>query len=315
MNESTVVKEGLLSLGVYVILLLISLFVPILFMIGLVLLPIPFVVFSSKYGWKHSLFLLGAAIGMTLFFATSISLPTTVLAGAGGIMIGFSIHKNLSAYETWAQGTLGFIAGLLFTFAFSQFVLGINWATELAIALEESLEMSVELLNQVGLGDQTQEQLGALEEQMLLFTKLIPAGIAIISILLAFITQWISYKVINRLNKKQLRFPLFRNLRFPVAIIWIYFFSLIFSFINIESDIIYLVVHNVLALTGLFMIIQGLSFAFFFAHYKKWSKLLPLLLVGLTILLPFFLLYLVRILGIIDIGFGLRDRLSMKEKK
>src|SRR5699024_1674757 len=161
-------------------------------------------------------------------------------------------------------------------------------------------------VQQLGFGDQVEEELELVEEQLLLIKDLIPVGMVIISIILAFISQWISYKVMNRLENKQYSFPPFRKLQIPVAIIWIYFVALVFTFFDLEANsTVYLVANNVLALAGIFMLIQGFSFMFFYAHYKKWSKAIPIIGIVITLLLPLFLLYFVRILGIIDIGFGL----------
>src|SRR5699024_4859843 len=163
--------------------------------------------------------------------------------------------------------------------------------------------------------DQAEDQLGQLQEQMAYAMDLIPVGMAFIAILFAFLTQWVSYKVMNRLENKQLRFPPFRSLRFPAAVIWVYFFALLFTFVELDpNSVFYLAVVNIFTLAGLLMTIQGLSFIFFYADYKKWPKAIPILSVVLTLILPFILLYLVRILGIIDIGFGLRDRIAQSKK-
>ncbi len=69
-------------------------------------------------------------------------------------------------------------------------------------------------------------------------------------------------------------------------------------------------VNNVLMLTGIFMALQGLSFIFYYAYVKNITKALPVMSVLLTIFVPFIFLHLVRLLGIIDIGFALRDRIS-----
>lgn len=310
MKESNVIKDGVLLVIVYIVLLLLSLFIPPLIVPGILLMPIPFIIFSSKYDWKQSLGMLLVAIILSMFLIIEVSLPITILVGFGGIMIGVAMHHNLTAYETWARGALGYVAGLLFIFIFTQITMQINLATELNLMLQDSLQTSKDVLEQFGLGGQAEEQMELMEEQILLLTHLIPAGIAIIAIILSFLSQWIGYKVINRVNNQQYSFPPIRKLRFPVLIIWVYFFALIITFVDLDpNSISYLIVHNVLTLVGVLIAIQGLSFIFFYAHHKKWRNTLPIIVVVLTLLLPFLLLNLIRIIGIIDIGFGLRDRL------
>ena len=312
MNQSR--KDGAISLAIFMVLLLIAIFVPILSIFGLILLPVPFVFFASKYGFKSSLLMFAAALLLTMLF-TPFFLLFTVLMGLGGLAIGSAIYKGLSAYETWARGTLGFIIGLLFVFVFSQVLFSINWVDEFERLFIDSLEMSSSLMEQFGVAEQPEELQEMLQLQIDLLINLLPVWVAITAIGLAFLSQWIGYKFINRIDKKQLRFPPFRNLRFPSSLIWVYFFALLLSFFNLDSSGIYfMAVQNVLVLTGLLMALQGFSFIFFYAHHKKKSKFIPILIIVLTILFPTFLLYFIRILGIIDIGFKLRDRLGNEKK-
>ncbi|WP_163969294.1 YybS family protein [Oceanobacillus halotolerans] len=311
MNASKKLTDGALLTGIYIVLLLISTFVPVISIFSIFLLPIPFIIYASKYDWKPSFLMLTVATILSLIFATIFSLPMTILAGLGGIMIGIAIHHNISPYETWARGTVGFIAGLLFVFLFSQVIFQVNWMEELDQTIQESMEMSRSTLEQFGLGEQTEEQFEIIEEQMMFIKDLVPFAIAVIAIILALVSQWFSYKILNRIENRQLAFPPFRQLRMPISLIWIYFFALILSFFSLEpSSTLYLGVTNVLMLAGMFMTIQGFSFIFFYAHHKKISKALPIGIVVATVLLPFVLLYLVRLVGIIDIGFGLRDRIA-----
>jgi len=67
---------------------------------------------------------------------------------------------------------------------------------------------------------------------------------------------------------------------------------------------------NLLMIVGIALMLQGFSFIFYFAHIKRIAKAVPILIVIATILFPGILLYFIRILGIIDIGFRLRGRLK-----
>ena len=314
MNQSKKITDGAVCIATFVVLLLITLFVPIVSIVGPFLLPIPFVIYASRYYFKASFIMFVGAVILSLLFATIFTLPLVVLMGFGGIMIGTSIYKKLSAYETWARGAFGFAVGLLFVFVFSQVAFDVNWVDQLDEMVTESLEMSTSLLNDLGVGEQADEVQEVMHDQIDLLKNLLPVAIATIAIFLAFVSQWISYKVLNRLERKRLYFPPFRTLRFPTAIVWIYFFALIVSLFNSDPmSTFYIAAENVLMLTGLIMTIQGFSFIFFYAHHKKMSKAIPILSVVLTLIFPMILLYLVRILGIIDIGFRLREQIARKK--
>ncbi|AIF45024.1 YybS family protein [Virgibacillus sp. SK37] len=314
MNQSKRLTEGALLTAIFIGLILVSVFVPVLSFFAMFVLPVPFVIYASRYDWRPSLIMLAVSMLLSILFATIFSLPITLLMGLGGIMIGSAIYRQLTPYETWARGTFGFIIGLLFAFVFTQYVFGVNWVNELESMMNESMDMTINTFEQFGMGEQTEEAREMLEASLDMLVNLLPVFIALIAIGLAFLSQWVSYKIIRRLDNKEIKFPPFRHLRFPVSLIWVYFFALIITLIVSEqSNIFHLAAENLLVLTGVLMAIQGFSFIFYYAHHKNMSKAIPILIVVLTILFPMLFFYLVRILGIIDLGFGLRDRLSKKE--
>lgn len=314
MNQSKRLTEGALLTAIFIVLILVSVFVPVLSFFAMFVLPVPFVIYASRYDWRPSLIMLAVSMLLSILFATLFSLPVTLLMGLGGIMIGSAIYRKLTPYETWARGTFGFIIGLLFAFVFTQYVFGVNWVNELENMMNESMDMTINTFEQFGMGEQTEEAREMLEASLDMLVNLLPVFIALIAIGLAFLSQWVSYKIIRRLDNKEIKFPPFLHLRFPVSLIWVYFFALIITLIVSEqSNIFHLAAENLLVLTGVLMAIQGFSFIFYYAHHKNMSKAIPILIVVLTILFPMLFFYLVRILGIIDLGFGLRDRLSKKE--
>src|SRR5690625_52995 len=219
MNYSKQITDGALLISFYIILLLIGIFTPFIIIIILFVLPTPFIIYATRYGWKPTLLMLVTALLFSFIIVPIVSLPLTVLASVSGLMIGSSIHQKQSVYETWARGTVGFIIGILFAFLFSQFVLQVNWSEEIDTVINESMEMTEAFVTQFGMEDEIKDQLDFLEQQMYTFKDLLPASIAMLSIFLAFICQWISFKVMNRTERRNLHFPPFKNLNFPVSII------------------------------------------------------------------------------------------------
>ncbi|HLR08669.1 MAG TPA: YybS family protein [Bacillota bacterium] len=305
------ITDGVRLTAVFIVILLVSLFVPIINIVAVFGLAVPFVIYSARHGWKAAVPMAIASVVLAFFVATFVSFPLALLMALGGLMIGQAIHANLSPYETWARGTVGFIIGLVFAFVFTQLVLHVNWMDEMEQMMREYTQMTKDLMAQFGTLDQADEQLALMEEELLRMTDFLPAGLAFAAILLAFISQWISYKVMNRLDDQTLRFPPFRTMKMPVSIVWIYFFALIVTFFDLDSDSLLLIAsENVRMVAGMLMMIQGFSFIFFFSHHKKMSKALPIASVVVTLFLPFIFIFPVRILGIVDIGFGLRERLE-----
>lgn len=314
MNQSKKLTDGALLTAIFMILLLLTIFVPIISIIAIFLLPIPFSYYTYKHNWKPAILMFAATIILSTLFFTLFSLPVTVLAGLGGIMLGVAIHQQLHPYETWARGSLGFVLGLLFIYIYTQLFMGVNWFSEIDNLLKESLQISHEMMSSLGV-EQTEEELKAVESMMLQMKNLLPVGFVFIASIHAIISQWASYKVVNRVEAKQLKFPPFRTFKLPTAMIWIYFVAIVIAFFDLDTDsILYLGVQNVHVLIGLLITLQGFSFIFFYAHKKNISKALPIISVVVTLLFPFLFLYIIRVIGIVDIGFSLRDRIETGKK-
>lgn len=102
----------------------------------------------------------------------------------------------------------------------------------------------------------------------------------------------------------------FREWKLPQSIVWYYLIVIVLGMMNLEKGSLpYLAVINLSALLQLLLIIQGLSFVYYFFHKKGFSIGFPITITVFTIFIPY-LLQLVRILGIIDLGFALRGRIK-----
>src|SRR5699024_12453704 len=104
---------------------------------------------------------------------------------------GLAIHDKLTPYETWARGTLGYVFGLLFVFLFTQYFLNINYSQELQIVIDESLQTTMGLLQNVGLENQQLDEIQQLmEDNFSNVLKLIPVILVVISMVIGLVSQW-----------------------------------------------------------------------------------------------------------------------------
>lgn len=277
------------------------------------LMPVPLTIFTYKYGYKRGLLMSGIVLVSTLLFAFTlflISLPLAGLSIVVGILVGEAMRKQKHPYETLAQGTLGYMFGFILLVFVIENVMGISLMTEYRLIIQESLMQSEQLMQGTGI-EVTEEMLQSIEQQMLVILDLLPAILLIGSFVFALILQWISYKLVNKINRETFRFPPFYRLQLPKTTIWVFLLVIVIDFIDFGPDaLITIILMNVLVVFGLLFSLQGLSFMFYYLQHKKQSKALGivLLVIGLVIL-PVGL-YVTRILGIIDIGFMLRKRLK-----
>src|SRR5690625_4929798 len=183
MSQSKKITDGALLMAIYIVLLIMSVFIPVFILIGLFILPIPFIIYASRYKSYPTLLIMLFALLSSRLFATIVALPLTLIASLGGLAIGTEIYNKDTSHQTWAKGTLGFIIGLLLVFASPQLFLGVNWTEELNTIIDESLMMSEEIMKQFGSAAQIEDQMTQIREQMKNLTLLIPASITIISII------------------------------------------------------------------------------------------------------------------------------------
>lgn len=316
MKQSSQITEAATLMAIYFVLLIIGLFIPVAMLFVIFLLPIPFVLYTANHGLKPALLMFMAALIFSVIII--IALPFTIIASITGILIGLGIRQNQSVYETLIKASGGLIIGFMVLLIFMQVGFGINFSDTIDTSIEESMEMTEALVAQFGIDDMQEDvstQLKLLKEQITNIKIYIPTLIAIISVVVAFVVQWLSYKIYNRMNQTKHRFPLFKELNFPPVLLWLYIITFIFTIIEIDPESsLFMAVVNIHALLSILLIIQGFSFIFKFAYEKKIHVAVPIVFVVISFLIPFVFMVFVRIIGIIDIGFALKKRITKESK-
>jgi uncharacterized protein YybS (DUF2232 family) len=312
LEKTKALTEGAIMLALYMVLFLMTLYIPFLGGLTLFILSLPFVVYTARKGWKSGLFLFAASIILTLLFGSIMAVPTTILFGLSGIVIGYLYKRNRSRFEILSIGSIAFILNLLLVYVIITTIFQINPLEEAQKAAGESIKITREMME--GLGQTIDEQqLEQLEEAFELVPLLIPTVIVFVGLSLAFITQLVSTTILRRLGFQVEKWPPFRTIQLPKSLIWYYLLSMIAMLFPLEKDsMTFLAVFNLFHVLQLLMVFQGLSFIFFYCYHKNLSKGIPITILVLSFLLPF-LLYIVRIIGIIDLGFDLRKRVEQKK--
>ncbi|MFD1734966.1 YybS family protein [Bacillus salitolerans] len=311
MSKTKILTEGAVILALYIVLLLITMYVPLLGSITMFMLPIPFVVFAARRELKSSIFLLIAALILTILFGSVFTLPTTLLFGSTGVVIGFLYKLNKPRFEVLSFGSITVIVNLLILYAIMTTFMDISPIEEGKRAMQESMDMMESMM--VGMGQtMTAEQWKQISHMMELGILLIPAVIIFVGIFFAFVTQLIAAPILKRLGLQIDKWPPFRDLQLPKSLLWYYLIAMVLMLVPLDQDSIwFLAIFNLFNILQVFMVLQGFSFLYYFGYQKNISKGIVTVVVILSLLLPF-LLYLVRIIGIIDLGFNLRKRVEKK---
>lgn len=311
MNNVHKLTEGAVLLAVFAVLLLISLYVPILGTVSIFFLALPFIMFAAKNNRMGAIVFLTGGVLLSLIIGSIMGIPLALTFGLTGTVIGIFIRENKGRASSFIAGTLVFLAALLLQYAAAVAFFNINIIKEGIGMMEESIKISQGMLE--GFGQNADKAVEQLTAGLKMIETLTPSLFVMTSVISVFVIQLVSFPIAKRFGIKIEGFKPFREMSLPKSILWYYLITIIASFLFNPSEGSYwfMALVNIAFILQIFMVIQGLSLIFFFSHLKGWPKEVPVLAAVFTFLMPF-LLYIVRILGIIDLGFDLRQRLGKK---
>jgi uncharacterized protein YybS (DUF2232 family) len=312
LKETKNITEGAALLGIYVLLLLMTIFIPFIGAITLFALAVPFVVYTVRNGWKAGVWFLVIANILTIIFGSPVALTLSVPASTAGVLMGHLFSRNSSRYAILGAATGVFLANYVLAYVTAIVLFNIDFMELLNEMMEESIAASEAMVSSLGQQDTT-DTIAQLKEYLDTFAYLLPTLLVATSFINAFVTQLLSGLVLKRLKVKVSTFPPFREMVLPKSLLWYYLIVLVLSMTGIEEGTTgYIAVLNLSVILMFLMTVQGLSFVFFFCHRKKITKAVPITILILSFLLPP-LLYIIRMVGIVDIGFQLRERIQTKK--
>ncbi|WAA09549.1 YybS family protein [Fervidibacillus albus] len=307
------ITEGAVMIAIYAVMLLIFLYIPLLGTIFTFVLPIPFIYFTAKYGWKDGLvFFIGAAI-ISFIVGNIYTFPATFLMGLTGLVFGIGIQKRIGQFNTYILATLTFVINIILFYFLSALLFEVNYFQELIQMVEQSIDEMLVTLEAFG-----QEIPVDVKEQLYnfptLITTILPYLLIMSSGIYVLITQAISFPILKKFGMTLPKAKPFRELSMPKQFVWYLLILVLFSmFVPADQgSFINTVIVNLLYITQTLFTIQGITFLFYFAHEKKMHKAIPAIVAIFVVLNPL-LNPLLIILGIIDVGFELRKRISNRK--
>lgn len=312
MHKGNSLVYGGILLAIYAIMLFMVIYVPVISFISLFLLPLPFIFMTLKNGGKWGFFFLAAASFLSIIVGLFMSVPVTITFGLVGIIMGYHLKYDKSKLQMFISSVLMFMVCLLINFVVALQLFDINYIQQSTDMMETSFEQSASLLESLGQTQQSAQLMDTLRETFALFQILIPSVLVISSLLFVGLVFLACKPIINRVSQKKLTIAPVRDIQLPKSLLWYYLFIMVGSlFVQSEiGDFSYTVISNVLFILQFFILLQGYSFVFFFSHAKGWSRAVPVMITIFTAL--FALTPFVRILGIIDLGFPLREKMASK---
>ncbi len=311
-NQTKGLAQGAMMIALFVVLIAISLYVPLVSLIATLFAPLPLAWYSANYDRNQSLFVAIVACAVTFFIGGLLILPFSFIFASVGVVIGICLRlKKSKLFLLMSTGIT-----VLVTFAIDYMItlrlFEIDFIKESMKMLRTSYEQSIQLTqNMTG-----QSPIKA-EDLELVFVTLeitIPAAVTLSAFGLAFVIISIILPILKRLKVTVPKFSAFKDLKLPRSVLWYYLIVLSINlFIHPElGSALYVICLNLSLILWVLLTIQGISFIHYFLDKKfKATNVVKILITLIAI--PFYSF--VILIGIIDLGFDIRSLVKDKVQK
>ncbi|QNG59984.1 YybS family protein [Metabacillus idriensis] len=308
MKRVNVLTEGAILLALFTVLTLMTLYLPLIGAFLMVFLPLPFILYSVRHGIKAAVTLMAASILITLLVGSLFALPLTLTYAISGIVMGY-FYKKKQTSGALIGGTIAFLISFVVMYAASAAFFQIDPIKEATGSMDETIEMARSMMAAIG-QEANEAAINQIEEQMKYIGYLIPSVLVSVSFIFALLSHAATIPVLKRLKIQVVPLKPFREWKLPTSIVWYYLIVSFLLFFDLENgSFLFIAVLNLMFVLQVLLVVQGFSFIFFYSYVKKYSKALPVAAIILSLILPI-LMYIVRILGIIDLAFNLRGRVK-----
>ncbi|PRS52459.1 DUF2232 domain-containing protein [Bacillus sp. LNXM10] len=311
-KQTKALVEGAIMISIFSVMMLFYLYVPLLSIIFFLAAPIPIILYTIRHGLKKGI--AAGAIGIVISFligslAGLMSAPILIAAGLG-MGVFYSRRQPGNAIIT---GALIYLFSFLISFIVSVQLFQVDIMGIAKESVEQMIPMLESVLKQSGASEQNiAKQLKQFREMQDAALSALPVALLIGVTLLAFVNHWFVQPLIKRFVKDMPVLKKFKDMRLPKSMVWYYLLTLLLMLIRTEKgSFLWLVQTSAFQILFILVLIQGFSFIFYYCHEKSISKAVPIFAIVLGVLYPP-VGVIVRIIGIADIGFDLREKVKNK---
>lgn len=305
-STKSLVESGLLT-AVTVVLILISLYVPVFYIVGIFLWPLPITFIYMRHGAKYSVVSLVAAGIITAMMYDPVSaLSMSATFGVMSIVFGYCIkNKKTFSFSIAVMTAVMFISMVLVIKVFSLFM-GQDLLSFMSNQMIQMQNMMKQIYSSMGVPKETQDMVLKSLPTAEMFKLLLPVLLLLTSVIMAFFSYVAANKVFAKfgykLNKMKPLSEWFMPIQLAIAIIGLVLAAFIMVYFKVKNaDVLYI---NANILFQFAFLINGLGAIDFFMKKKEIGKTLRVVIIIFLLISQLGnLLYLV---GIVDYAFNLR---------
>lgn len=299
-------------ISIFSVMTLFYLYVPLLSIIFFLAAPIPIILYTIRHGLKKGI--AAGAIGIVISFLIGsinglMTAPILIAVGLG-MGVFYSRRQPGNAIIT---GALIYLFSFLISFVVSVQLFQVDIMGIAKESIEQMIPMLESVLKQSGASEQDiSKQLKQFREMQDSALSALPVALLMLVTLTAFVNHWFVKPLIKRFVKDMPALKKFKDMRLPKSMVWYYLLTLLLMLIQTEKgSFLSLVQTSAFQILFILVLIQGFSFIFYYCHEKSISKAVPIFAIVLGVLYPP-VAVIVRIIGIADIGFDLREKVKNK---
>lgn len=310
-NKTKKLTYGAIMIAIFVVLIAIAFYVPLVSWIAMIFAPLPIAYYSAVFDRKSSIFIAVLGCIFTLFFGGLIIVPFAFTFAATGFIIGHSIRTKRSKLYILMSTSITILITFAILYITFKKMLAIDFIQLSLEMVRKSNEASIELTKRMtGQAPMTDEMLDQLIQTL---EMAMPSIITLGVFLITFVMISVNLPLLKLLKIQAPKFNPLKNVRLPKSILWYYLLILCINlFVRPEfGSTLYMITLNFSVVLWVLLTIQGLSFIYFCIEEYK----LPNVLKGIATFMTFPLYSFVLLIGILDLGFNIRAYVTKKIQK
>jgi len=291
------VRDGVILCGVFTVLIA-SLFTP-FSLVTIWFLPLPFFLYTVRHSWPSALFPAAVLGALALILLHPLWIFGVLFAAATGRAMGaFYRSTAASGTDVVLAGLVVGAAVLLLGLAAAQY--GFGLLSEFQRLWQEQWDLVAEMV-QNSVPEASVPPLPPL-------SAVLPLFLSVLTVPTVLLSAWAGRRFLVRSGFPEKRLPPFHRWRFPKSFLFYYLVSCVAAFLFDAESWAYSFFAGSFMILDILFAVQGLSFLSFLLHRKGLSRGWLWLAVFALFLPP--AAFLLLVLGIMDVGTRMRERLE-----
>lgn len=306
-SSTKALVESAMLTAITVVLILMSLYIPVLYMVGIFLWPLPITFIYIRHGVKYSVMsLIVAGLITAISYDPLSALNITATFGFLSIVLGYCIKNKKDFFFSIVVMSAAMFVSLILVMKVFSIIMGQDILNMLIGQINEARNMAIHMYSKMGVPKETQQLVLNTFPTEEIFRTIFPVALLIGSIMMAFINYIIAGKVFKRfgheISKAKPLSQWYIPVKLVIGIVGLFLIAYIMVYLKVKNSQILLA--NVGILMEFIFIINGLAAVDFFMKKKDVTK-------GLRIFILIFIVlsqigrYLFFV-GIIDYALNLR---------